>query len=84
LQGRSFANDDAIDQAWGSAQTVTDTLTATGDVCVTTESNAITLAGTPTAGEFVILRAYRDADSGSDTLAADANLIGIKVYYTKG
>lgn len=79
LQGRSYADDDAIDQAWGSAQTVTDTLTATGDICVTPESSAITFAGTPAAGEFVVLRGYRDADVGGDTLAADARLIGFMV-----
>ena len=83
LQGRAYANDDAIDAAWGTAQTVTDTLTATGDICVTSESSAITLAGTPAAGEFCQFRVYRDADAGGDTLAADAALIGIKVYYTK-
>jgi hypothetical protein len=83
LQGISYANDDAIDAAWGTAQTVTDTLTATGDACVTSESSAITLSGTPAAGELIQLRAYRDANAGGDTLAADALLIGIKVYYTK-
>jgi hypothetical protein len=81
LQGRSYANDDAIDQAWGTAQTVTDTLTAVDDVCVTAESAAVTLAGTPAAGELTQFRLYRDADAGGDTLGADAQLLGVKVYY---
>ena len=84
LQGRAYANDDAIDQAWGTAQTVTDTLTATGDMCITSETSAITIAGTPAAGEFVQLRVYRDADDAGDTLAADARLLGVKVYYRRG
>jgi len=83
LQGRSYADDDAIDQAWGTAQTVTDTLTATGYICYTSETGAITLAGTPAAGEFVQFRVYRDADDGSDTLDADAKLLSVKVYYTR-
>lgn len=81
LQGRAFANDDAIDQAWGTAQTVTDTLLATGDVHVSPTSSAITLAGTPAGGELCVFRVYRDADDGSDTLSGDAKLIGIRLYY---
>jgi hypothetical protein len=83
LQGRAYANDDAIDAAWGTAQTVTDTLLATGDVHITSATSALTLAGTPAGGQFVQFRVYRDADAGGDTLAADAKLLGIKVYYTK-
>ena len=83
LQGVAYANDDAIDTAWGTAQTSTDTLTATGDICVSPESSAITLAGTPAASEFCQFRVYRDADAGGDTLAADAQLIGITIYYNK-
>lgn len=83
LQGRSYANDDAIDQAWGTAQTVTDTLLATGDIHYTSETGDITLAGTPAAGELVQLRVYRDADAAGDTLAADARLIAVKLYYTR-
>jgi hypothetical protein len=83
LQGRAYADDDAIDQAWGTAQTVTDTLLATGDIHYTAESSAITLAGTPAAGQLVQFRVYRDADAGGDTLAADAKLLGIKIYYQK-
>ena len=83
LQGRAYADDDAIDQVWGTAQTVTDTLLATGDIHYTAESSAITLAGTPAAGQLVQFRAYRDADAGGDTLAADAQLLGIKCFYNK-
>lgn len=83
LQGRSYADDDAIDQAWGTAQTVTDTLLAADDIHYTAESGDITLAGTPAAGQLVQFRVYRDAAAGNDTLSADARLLGIKVYYTK-
>lgn len=79
LQGVSFANDDALDAAFGTAQTVTDTLLATGDVHVSPTSAAMTIAGTPAAGELVVLRVYRDI---SGTLDADAKLIGLKIYYT--
>jgi hypothetical protein len=83
LQGRAYANDDAIDAAWGTAQTATDTLIATGDIHVTSATSAITLAGSPAAGQLVQLRVYRDADAGGDTLAADARLLGVKLVYTR-
>lgn len=84
IQGRSYANDDAIDQALGTAQTVTDTLTATGDVCISDATSAVTLAGTPAGGQMVHLRVYRDADAGGDTLAADARLIAVHIEYQVG
>jgi len=79
LQGRSYADDEAIDQAWGTAQSVTDTLLATGDVHITSATAAVTLAGTPAGGELVQIRVSRDT---SDTLNADARLIAVKLEYT--
>ena len=83
LQGRAYADDDAIDQAWGTAQTVTDTLLATDDLHYSPVSSALTLAGTPAAGQLVQFRVYRDADAAGDTHSADAKLLAIKVYYGK-
>ena len=80
LQGRSYANDNAIDAAWGTAIEVTDALLATGDVHITDESAAVTPAGG--TGRLLQLRIYRNPTN--DNLAADALLIGIKVYYTRG
>lgn len=79
LQARAYANDDAIDQAWGTAVEVSDALLAAGDIHYTSESAALTIAGTPAAGELVQFRVYRDVN---DTLAADALLLGIKIYFT--
>lgn len=84
VQGRAFANDDAIDQALGTAQTVTDTLTATEDVCISGATSAMAFAGTPAGGQMVHLRVYRDADAGGDTLAADARLIAVQLEYQQG
>ena len=52
-----------------------------GDIHYSSESGAVTLAGTPVAGEFVQFRAWRDATN--DTQDDDAKLLGLKVYYTK-
>lgn len=83
LQGRSYADGEAIDQAWGAAQTVTDANTGQNQENVSAATAAITLAGTPAAGERWHFRGYRDADNGSDDLAADARLIGIMVTFTR-
>lgn len=81
LQARSSADDDALDGAWGSAVAVSDALIATGDLHVSAVSSALSVGNTPAAGEFVQFRVYRDI---ADTLAADAKLLGIKIYYRVG
>lgn len=81
LEGRAYTNDDPIDASWGTAVEVSDALIATGDIHISVESGAVTLAGSPAGGQFVQFRAWRDA--ASDSLAADARLLGIKVHYTK-
>jgi len=82
LQGRAYANDDALDQAMGTAQTATDTLTATNDVDISPATSAITLGGTAASGNPVIFQVYRDADAAGDTLGADARLLGVEISYT--
>lgn len=79
LKGRAYADDDAIDQAYGTEQTSTDTLITAGDVHIGPESSAITLAGTPAGGQLVQLKITRQ--TGSDTLGVDARLIGIRILY---
>lgn len=84
LQARCFTDDDALDQAFGTAQEVTDANKATAyDLNITAATAAITIAGTPAAGKLVQWKAYRKAADGSDNLAADARLIGIQITYTR-
>ena len=82
LQCLARSDDDALDTAFGTAMTVTDGLTATGDLMISSATSAITIGGTPAENDVVWCRAYRDADNGSDTFSADARLIGVKVLYT--
>lgn len=79
LAGVALADDDAIDTAFGTAVTSSDALIATGDIHVGPESAAVTIAGSPAANELVYFLIARDT---SDTLDADARLIGIKLIYT--
>lgn len=84
LQATAIADDNPIDTAWGTAQTVTDTAKATAsDIAITAETSAITVAGTPAAEEYVQFRVYRDADAAGDTINAnDCRLHGVKIHYT--
>ena len=82
LSGRAYANDDAIDQATGTAQTATDTLTAAADLDISPATSAITLAGTAAAGNPVLFELSRKATDAGDTLAVDARLLGVEINYT--
>lgn len=81
IMGRSFANDDAIDQAYGTEQTVTDAFIAAGDFHFSDYTADVTLAGSPAGGQVVQLKIHRDADNASDTLDADARLIAVVIEY---
>lgn len=82
LKARSYANDDALDQAMGTAQTATDTLTATNDLDISPATSAITVGGTAASGNPIIWEVYRDAGAGTDTLGSDARLLGVEISYT--
>jgi hypothetical protein len=82
IQGVAISNDDAIDTAFGTAVEVTDTLIATGDMHVSSETGAVTIGGTPAADDVCFFQIYRDPADGSDTLTGDAKLLGIKLFYT--
>ena len=82
LQAIALSNDDAIAQAYGTGQTSTDTGGTTNDIYIGPESSAITIAGTPAAGDVVFFRLYRKAADGADTLDQDARLHAIWLTIT--
>lgn len=81
LQAVAVSNDDAIAVAYGAAVGSTDTGGTTNDVYVGPESAAITVAGSPAAGDVVFFRLARAPANGSDTLNVDARLHGIDLYF---
>lgn len=82
LQGRAFANGSVLDQAFGALVSVTDPLSANGQVQISSATSAITLAGSPAAGDLVIFQLSRDANNVADTLTDDAYLLGVDITYT--
>lgn len=82
LQGRSYGDLETLDQAWGTAQTVSDAHSSTAlQLQITSATSAITLAGTPAASELVQFRVYRDV--ANDNLAVDAMLIGVMITFSR-
>ncbi len=82
LQGVAVSSDDTLDVAMGTAVPNT-ALAASGtanDLMVNVESGAVTIAGSPAAGDDVFFNIFRDVSA--DTYNADARLIGIKIFYT--
>ena len=81
IQGRAFADDDALDTTAGSPQTVTDTLLAANDMHISAATSAVTIGGTPAANTPIQFQIYRDADPAGDTLGVDARLLGVEIIF---
>lgn len=82
LAAYAFSDDDALDTAVSGQQTSTDTLITANDCHLGPESSAITIGGTPAELDLVYFEITREVANGSDTLSADAKLLGIHVYIT--
>jgi hypothetical protein len=80
ISGGAYSNDDALTVALGSAQTSDDTLIATNDLHISPATSAITLAGTPADADFLAFQISRNP--ASDTLSADAKLLGVSIRLT--
>lgn len=79
IKARAFADDAAIDQAYGTEITTTDTWLAQGDVHISAESSAITVAGSPAGGQLVIFNVGRK--TATDNMTGDARLMMVKIEY---
>jgi hypothetical protein len=83
LRATSYADDDALDAAYGTEQVVTDTLITADDCHITAATAAITIGGPPAVDDLLLFEITREVANGSDTLAVDARLIGVKLQYTE-
>lgn len=83
ISAGAISNDDAIDAVLGTAQTVTDTVIAVGDLHVSAATSALTVGGTPALGDLIWFEVERLQDNGSDTMAEDAKLLGIAIQYAE-
>lgn len=81
IQGRAFADADDLDIAFGTAQTVTDTLAVINDMQISAATSAVTIGGTPAANRPILFQIYRDADAGGDNYGHDARLLGVEILF---
>jgi hypothetical protein len=81
VQALAVGDDDALDAAFGTAQPVTDTLLTANDLHRTAETGDIAVASAM-SGDLVVLQVFRQPDHASDTLAVDARLLGLRIFYT--
>lgn len=79
FSARAYADSDAIDQAVGTAIASLDTLITANDMHLGPATAAVTIAGTPVAGEPIYVSVIRDVST--DTLGVDAQLIGVTLQY---
>jgi hypothetical protein len=83
IAGRSFANDDALDDSTAQTeQQIADNGITAGDLHISSATPAITVLGAG-AGELVFWRITRVTGDGSDTMAQDARLIGVMINFTR-
>jgi hypothetical protein len=80
----AYADDLALDTAFGTAVQVNDTGGTTSDYYTTPASAAVTPGGSAAAGCGMLIRVQRVATDGTnDTLAIDAGLIDVQLTYTR-
>lgn len=82
IQAVAMSNDDTMAVSFGTVQTVTDTGGTTSDIYVTDATSAMTVAGTPAAGDLVCFQIYRDQGAGADNMAIDARLHAVVLFVT--
>jgi hypothetical protein len=82
LAGVALSDTNALDTAFGTAVQVTDTGGTTNALYDSPESGAVTIGNTPAENDYVIFQIARVPADGSDTMAVDARLLGIRLFYT--
>ena len=82
ISGTALSDTNALDTAFGTAQTATDTGGTANTVYISPETSAITIGNTPAAEDYVVFKISRNPANASDTLAVDAYLLGVKIHYT--
>ena len=82
LSGVSFSDNGDLNTAFGTAVAPTAKAHSgtSGDLDITAESGAVTIAGSPAAEDLCIFRIMRDVSA--DDQSGDARLLGIKLFFT--
>lgn len=82
LQAVAVGDGDAMGVAFGTAGEIADTGGTTDVFYETSETSAITVAGSPADGDTVFFRLYRKPADAADTLNVSARLLGVDIFIT--
>lgn len=80
----ALSPDAPLDAVSGTAVPLVGTLATAGTLQATAEAGPLTPSGTPSPAGLLALTVARTAGDLADTLAADARLIGLRLFYTVG
>jgi len=82
LSGVAIADNDSINTAFGTNVVATAKAHSgtSNDLNVSAESGAVTIAGSPAAGEQVFFQIMRDVSA--DDQSGDARLLGVQLFFT--
>jgi hypothetical protein len=70
-----------IDQAFGTAQIISQTRVATNTEHITSATPALTVAGAPAVDSSINFKVYRNIGGANDNLGVDAWLTGVLIQY---
>ena len=79
----AISDTEAIDTAFGTAVTVTDTYAAANDVRVSVATAEVTVGNTPASGDLLWFKFYRNGAAGGDNFASPARLLGVTMQYRR-
>lgn len=82
IQGQSFSDISLIDNVFGTAQIVEDSLISGNYMHITNATPATTIAGNVANGLPIVFRVFRDPSNTGDNLAVDARLLGTEITYS--
>ena len=81
ISGRTFGDNDVVDQSLGIFQTTIDSYQTANAMHISPTTSPITLSGDNAAGDPVYFQVSRDITN--DNLSADAKLLGVVIEYTE-
>jgi hypothetical protein len=81
----AISNDDTLDVAIGTTQTMIDQHIADNDMHITAASADITVGGTPALGDMIHFKLGRDYDyaGAGSAMDVDARVLGVMIQYVK-
>jgi len=79
LSGTSIANGNSLDASFGTPQVISSAYVSANNLVISGATPAITIGGTPAAGNLVEFKVSRSA---SDSFSSLAQLIGLQLTYT--